>query len=108
MTTVVPEWLAAWRERQGLSEPAQVADAPSAPERGQVARTPRSGWQGFLEPRQWPCDDGTRREAVIDTDLNPPPVVRYVGWRSCMRCRRPYFSPDVARVRMCTPCKEVI
>lgn len=109
MTThvnLVPEWLSAWRERQGVSAPAQPVAAPSTPEQARAARTPRPDSQGFLEPRDWPCDDGTRREAVLDTDHNPPRVVRFVGWQPCMRCRRQYFSPDVARVRMCVACKE--
>lgn len=110
MTTPVPvpEWLAAWRERNGVSAPAQPVAAPSTPEQRSQARTRRADGQGFLEPPEWPWDGGTRREAVLDADRNPPRVVRFVGWRSCLRCRRSYFSADVARVRLCTPCKEVI
>lgn len=102
----VPEWLAAWRERSGASAPAGPVAAPNTPEQARAARTRPADGQGFVEPREWPWDGGTRREAVLDTDHNPPRVVRHVGWRSCLRCRRPYFSPDASRVRRCAPCKE--
>lgn len=29
-------------------------------------------------------------------------VVRYVGWRKCMRCGHPFWSEDVQRLRLCT------
>lgn len=103
MTTPVPEWVALWREQRGMSAQAPPTPAPAPAEQGA-----RPDGLGFAEPRQWPWDGGTRREAVLDVDRTPPRVVRHVGWRSCLRCRRPYFSPDVARVRMCDPCKEVI
>jgi hypothetical protein len=61
---------------------------------------------GFVEPEEWPVDNGHRREPVLDADRTPPRVVRYVGWRSCLRCRKPFFSRDVQRVRLCDPCKE--
>lgn len=104
----VPEWLAAWRERTGVSAPAQPVAAPSTPEQQPQAGTRVGDSLGFLEPREWPWDGGTRREAVLDTDRVPPTVLRQVGWRSCMRCRRPFFSQDVTRVRMCTPCKDAL
>lgn len=107
----VPEWLALWRERtgvsapaQGVSAPTQAVAAPSTPKR----RARGTDDLGFVEPRQWPWDGGTRREPVLDTDQNPPRVVRHVGWRSCMRCRYPFFSQDVTRMRICDPCKQVI
>ncbi len=102
----VPEWLALWREQQRVSAPAQPVATPSTPEPRTTARTRGAGALGFVEPKEWPWDGGTRREPVLDTDHNPPRVVRHVGWRSCLRCRRPFFSPDVTRVRMCTPCKD--
>ncbi|OWK29237.1 hypothetical protein SPDO_22180 [Sphingomonas dokdonensis] len=100
----VPEWLALWREQQGVSARQQPVAAPSTRER----RTRGADGLGFVEPRQWPWDGGTRREPVLDADRHPPRVVRHVGWRSCLRCSRPFFSADVARVRMCDPCKEAI
>lgn len=106
-TQPVPAWLAAWQASRGLSAPEQPAPVSKPREQVGTARTPPPDSQGFVEPRAWPQDDGTRREAVLDTDHNPPRVVRLVGWRSCMRCRRAFFSPDVRRVRMCVPCKEV-
>jgi hypothetical protein len=57
------------------------------------------------EPSQWPDDGGERRAEVIDLNFNPPRVVRRVGWRQCMRCCRLFFSHDVQRLRLCTPCK---
>ena len=104
----VPEWLAAWRERKGMSAPEPPAAAPMAMEQSATAPPRRTNSQGFIEPRAWAPDDGSRREPVMDADHNPPRVVRYVGWLRCLRCRRPHFSPDVARVRICTTCKEAI
>ena len=107
MTTVVPvpEWLALWRERNGVSVSDEAATAPTATQAVRTAPTPRVDSQGFIEPGEWPEDDHTRREAVLDTDQNPPRVVRWVGWRSCMKCRRGFFSKDVQRVRLCAGCK---
>lgn len=61
----------------------------------------KPNFQGFVEPRMWPQDDGTRREPVLDADHKPPLVVRYVGWRKCMRCGRLFWSDDVQRLRLC-------
>lgn len=59
----------------------------------------------IVEPDQWhPADD--RRVPVLDENVSPPRVVRYVGWRSCIKCSRQFFSRDVAGVRMCSPCKD--
>jgi hypothetical protein len=98
-TEAAPAWLSAWREGRV---------APPGAERVEPAWTPpvRTDQHGFAQPDQWPNDNGARREPVLDTDYRPPRVVRYVGWRSCLRCRRPYFSQDVQRVRLCDPCKE--
>jgi hypothetical protein len=58
------------------------------------------------EPRVWDFDDDmTRREPVIDPNYNPPRIVRHVGYRRCMCCSRPFFSSDVAKIRLCSPCK---
>lgn len=40
---------------------------------------------------------------IIDSS---PRVIRHMAWRPCMCCGRRFFSPDVARVRMCGSCKE--
>ncbi|QHL91166.1 hypothetical protein GVO57_10485 [Sphingomonas changnyeongensis] len=53
-------------------------------------------------PEPWADDGGLRREPVLDHDYAPPRVVRFVGWARCLRCRRPFFSEDVVRLRMCT------
>lgn len=59
----------------------------------------------IIEPAQWhPADD--KRVPVLDRNCDPPRVVRYVGWRACIRCGRKFFSRDVAGVRMCLPCKD--
>lgn len=59
----------------------------------------------IIEPAmRHPADD--RREPVLDRNYDPPRVVRYVGWRPCLRCGRKFFSRDVAGVRMCIPCKD--
>lgn len=57
------------------------------------------------EPRQRDYDGGVRRKAVLDTDHRPPRVVRRVGWHSCLRCSRPFFSQDVAGQRLCGDCR---
>jgi hypothetical protein len=41
------------------------------------------------------------REPVLDHDYHPPRLVRHVGWRRCIRCREPFFSEDVVRLRLC-------
>lgn len=61
----------------------------------------KPNYQGFVEPKQWPRDDGTRREPVLDADHSPPRVVRYVGWRNCIRCGELFWSEDTTRMRMC-------
>ena len=63
----------------------------------------KPNFQGFIEPRMWPQDDGARREPVMDMDAKPPRAVRYVGWRKCMRCGQLFWSEDVLRLRLCTP-----
>ena len=37
----------------------------------------------------------------MDIDLNPPRVIRKVGWLHCLKCRKPFFSEDVVRLRLC-------
>lgn len=102
----VPAWLLAWRAKQGLSVPQSLPTATAVAELLPMPPTPRADKQRFVEPRCWPYDNGSRREPVLDTDQNPPRGVRYVGWRACLRCRRPYFSPGVQGVRLCFPCKD--
>lgn len=57
--------------------------------------------RGFTEPTPWKFDECVRREAVLDHDHHPPRVVRRVGWQRCMRCRKPFWSEDVIRLRLC-------
>lgn len=56
---------------------------------------------GIVEPDPWNYDGCKRREPVIDTDFQPPRVVRRVGWHHCLRCTKPFFSPDVVSLRLC-------
>lgn len=59
----------------------------------------------FIEPERWPFSgDLSRRADVLDPNLDPPRVVRRVGYVRCMCCGRPHFSEDVARARMCVDC----
>lgn len=105
----VPAWLSAWRQRQAGQAPAQVpstpAPRPTPPPALRSLPLSRGEAQGFSEPRQWDYDGGVRREAVLDTDHRPPRIVRRVGWHSCLRCSRPFFSQDVAGQRLCGDCR---
>lgn len=102
-----PAWLLAWREQQSQPLPAPApALPPPAPRpketspklplrmRGQALAI------GIIEPEPWSFDGCVRREPVFDID-HPPRVVRKVGWHRCMKCRRPFFSEDVLRLRLC-------
>ena len=45
----------------------------------------------------------------MDTDRNPPRVVRRVGWSRCIACGSPFFSEDVVALRLCdgpTSCRD--
>ena len=101
-----PAWLVAWRERDHQQpapkqpkprRPAPPRDAPYTPLRmkGQAAAI------GIIEPDAWPFDGCVRREPVTDED-HPGRVVRKVGWHRCLKCRRPFFSEDVLRLRLCS------
>lgn len=81
-----------------------MAARVNAPNRLRRHRTRRDCWlgaamkpnfQGFVEPRMWPQDDGTRRDPGLDADHKPSSVVRYVGWWKCMRCGQLFWSEDV-------------
>jgi len=100
-----PAWLLAWREQESQPKPPPAppaprpkpADGPHVPlrMRGQAAAI------GIVEPDPWPFDGCKRREPVMDAD-DPHRVVRKVGWHRCMKCRRPFFSEDVIRLRLCS------
>lgn len=95
---------------QGLTQPAGQPAAgaappvPAAPARAAQSRPacymPTSA-TGFADPLPWDFDECARREPVLDHDHDPPRVVRRVGWQRCIRCRRPFWSDDVVRLRMC-------
>jgi hypothetical protein len=134
MTTLAdkPAWLVAWREAnpeaaaaadakgevaQAAADARTAARAAAAPQprsQGDSSKRPKlaplpapvSKWgQGFSEPAQWGFDHCKRREPVLDYDHNPPRVVRFVGWRICMKCSKPFFSDDIIALRMCAGCK---
>ena len=56
----------------------------------------KPNFQGFVEPRMWPQDGGTRREPVMDMDAKPPcamsaggsacGVVSSFGRKTCCAC----------------------
>ncbi len=104
-TDAAPAWLVAWqsRDRQPLPSPAPKRPKPAPPRdpyvplrmRGQLAAI------GITEPDPWPFDGCKRREPVTDED-QPGRVVRKVGWNRCLKCRRPFFSEDVLRLRLCS------
>ncbi len=111
----VPAWLAAWRAGQ---EPVTLCEQPVAPAPrpattiapAQAAPAKRyTNPTGYSYPQPWQFDGGLRREPVLDLDCHPPRVVRRVGWQRCMRCRQPFWSDDVIRLRLCssgTGCRE--
>lgn len=97
-----PAWLQAWHDSQHQpSNP--VAPKPTYAPRDTFAFPAKEGadWQGMVVPKRWEFDGCLRREAVLDADSTPPRVVRRVGWHRCMKCRRPFFSEDVLRQRLC-------
>lgn len=101
-----PAWLLAWQEQQRQPQPAQgrpVVKPDYAP-RDTLAFRAREGadWQGLIIPKRWDYDGCVRREPVLDADADPPRLVRKVGWQRCMKCRRPFFSEDVLRLRLCS------
>ncbi len=81
------EWLGATPGKRQVHDPAIV----------------RMGKE-LVEPDRWEFDGCARRAPVVDTNFDPPRLVRRVGWVMCMCCSRPHFSPDVARARMCVEC----
>lgn len=59
----------------------------------------------LVEPARWPFSgDLTRRASVMDPNVEPPRVVRQVGYVRCMACGRPHFSEDVVHARLCSVC----
>jgi hypothetical protein len=63
----------------------------------------KPNFQGFVEPRMWPQDGGTRCKPLMDMDAKPPRIVRYIGWKKRIRCGQLFWSDDVQRLRSCTP-----
>lgn len=96
-----PAWLVAWREREPQLEP-----VPAAPRQRSWSPPKRDGADhlGMIVPAPWDYDGCERREPVIDTDNGR--VVRKVGWRHCLKCRKPFFSEDVVRLRLCNVAQE--
>ena len=96
-----PAWLVAWRERDRQPEPAPPTVLPAPTPRISFQKVSAADWQGLIIPSRWDYDGCKRREPVVDIDQRPHRVVRKVGWQRCMKCRRPFFSEDVVRLRLC-------
>lgn len=61
--------------------------------------------RALVEPERWPFDgDLSRRAPVFDPNIEPPRLVRRMGWLRCMLCNRPHFSEDVVGIRICFEC----
>lgn len=60
---------------------------------------------GFLIPVQWEFNGDYRRRAPVLDAINGNRVARMVGWRSCLLCKKPFFSDCVKGIRICAPCK---
>lgn len=59
----------------------------------------------IAEPKPWEFDgDEKRRVPVIDPFDGR--VIRYVGFKRCMSCTKPFWSEDVSRLRLCIRCKS--
>lgn len=57
------------------------------------------------EPRRWRFDgDIIAKTPVVDPLCSPPKVIRYVGYRSCLKCERPFWTEAVGRIRCCSYC----
>ena len=97
----MPTWLANWRAANGVSVPEQPAHVATPAPVLRTVPTVRKDHQGFVEPRPWSYDKCLRREPVLDHDVTLPHVVRRGGWQRCMRCRKPFWSDDVVRLRLC-------
>lgn len=99
-----PAWLVAWRGRD--RQPPAPAPKPPSPKAADGLHVPlrmrgQAAAIGIIEPDPWPFDGCKRREPVMDAD-DLLRVVRKVGWHRCLKCRRPFFSEDVIRLRLCS------
>lgn len=60
------------------------------------------------EPKWWLDDGGACRVPIYDHTFSPPRLVRRVGWVNCLGPNKDrFFSPDVAKVRVCAECKTL-
>lgn len=109
-----PAWLVAYHAERGSSVPTPgtytpppvVIKAPPPPPPPPKPRPPnppqnyrKDVLQGIVEPKRWEYDGVKQREAVVDKDTGR--VIRRVGWRHCLRCKKPFFSGDIAGLRLC-------
>lgn len=97
-----PAWLVAWRDRDRQQPPSPPLKVYAPRDTFSFAAREGADWQGMIVPKRWDYDGCVRREAVVDADARPPRVVRKMGWQRCMKCRRPFFSEDVLRLRLCS------
>ena len=91
LTDAAPPWLAAHCERQGQPRTTEQL----------LNQQHKATMIGIIEPEQWAYDGCVRREPVLDISDRPHRVVRKVGWRHCLKCGKPFFSEDVAGLRLC-------
>ncbi|MBQ1499211.1 MAG: hypothetical protein IIZ38_12930 [Sphingomonas sp.] len=96
-----PAWLVAWRDRDRQPAPSPPAKVYAPKDTFSFPAKEGADWQGMIVPKRWEFDGCLRREPVVDADASPPRVVRKMGWHRCLKCRRPFFSEDVLRLRLC-------
>jgi hypothetical protein len=72
-------------------------------------KRPRFGQEaGFCCPARWSFDGDLKCKApVLDLD-NENRVVRYCGYRRCLRCTAVMWTEDVCKVRICLRCKSFL
>lgn len=57
------------------------------------------------EPKRWAYDgDLVTKKPVIDPMCSPPKVIRFVGYRLCLKCKHPFWTESVGRIRSCWLC----
>ena len=71
----------------------------------QVGRFPALVGKPLIEPTRWKYNgDMVAKAPVLDPDFTPARVIRYVGYRPCMKCKLPFWTEAVGRIRRCSDC----
>ena len=55
----------------------------------------------FLVPKRWDFDGDLKRRAPVLDKINGNRVARLVGYKRCLICKKPFFSPDVKHIFIC-------